>query len=124
MEAAELYTMADAAGKAAVESLNVVPMNVARRANPFDDTSEVLQSWHVPDGVCGFAWVQVKPANSRFAKYLLKIGAARRDSYNGGVCLWVSAYNQSMQRKEAYATAFAKVLIDNGINAYSDSRMD
>lgn len=124
MDVQALYEMADKAGREAVEALTVVPMTVTRRANPFDSTSEVLQSWHVADGVCGFSWINVKPANGKFAKYLLKLGIARKDSYYGGVCIWVSDYNQSMQRKEAYAHAFAKVLHDNGIKAYASSRMD
>jgi hypothetical protein len=77
----------------------------------------------IADGVCGFAWITVKPGNCGFAKYLVKKGAARR-AYGGGVSVWVSAFNQSMAKKEAYARAFAEVLANAGIRAYAESRMD
>ena len=124
MDVQSIYKMADEAGRKAVEALNVRPMVVAQRENPFDDTSAIKKAWFVEDGVCGFAWCNIKPANGKFAKYLVSIGVARKDSYAGGVCLWVSDYNQSMQRKEAYAFAFARVLQANGIKAHASSRMD
>lgn len=93
--------------------------------------------YFVSDGVCGFAWVTVRPANSRFAHFLKKIMKGRGDNfsgdvlsgdpsrgYRGGLDLWVGGFRQSMQLKEAYARAFAKVLREAGITAYADSRMD
>jgi hypothetical protein len=125
MDVYEIYTKADDAGRKAVEALQVRPMVVTRRDNPMDDNSPVVQSWYVEDGVCGFAWVNIKPANSKFAKFLLRNGLARKDSYYGGVTVWVSDYNQSMQKKEAYAHAFAKVIRECGIDkCYASSRMD
>ena len=76
------------------------------------------------DGPCGFAWVNVKPANGQVAKALVAAGMARKNSYAGGVTVWVSEYNQSMARKEAHARAFANVLKNAGIAAYAGSRMD
>lgn len=82
------------------------------------------QRYVVPEGPCGFAWVVVKPGTSAFAKWLMKNGKARKHYY-GGVSLWVGEFNQSMERKYAYAAAFAEVLRKNGIeNCYADSRMD
>jgi len=78
----------------------------------------------VMDGACGFAWVNVKPANSAVAKRLIARGMARKDGYYGGVTVWISDYNQSMTRKEAHARAFAATLAAAGIRAYSASRMD
>lgn len=122
---AALYKMADEAGRKAVEALQVSPMIVTQRENPFDDTSALKKAWYVSDGVCGFAWVNIKPATSKFAKYLVSIGIARKDSYYGGICVWVRDYGQSMQKKEAYAHAFADVLRINGIEkVYASSRMD
>lgn len=43
---------------------------------------------------------------------------------SGGLQYWVSQGGQSMQRKEAFARAFASVLKANGIDAFADSRMD
>lgn len=118
-----LYEKADAAGMEAVSKLNVVPMVVCQHANSMDDRSPVVQSWFVPDGVCGFAWVVVRPGNSPFANWLKKNGLGRK-GYGGGVHMWVHQFNQSMQKKETYAHAFAGVLCEAGLDAYSNSRMD
>jgi len=64
----------------------------------------------IMDGACGFAWIIVKPGNSKFANWLKKNELARKDSYYGGVSIWVSDYNQSHEKKAAYAKAFAEVL--------------
>lgn len=119
----ELYNKAHAAGLEAVSKLQVTPMVVTGHANPLDDSSPVTEAYYVADGVCGFGWVNVKPGNSAFAKWLVKNDYASK-SYEGGVTIWVSYFNQSLQKKEAYAYAFAKVLSDNGIRAYAGSRMD
>lgn len=82
------------------------------------------KSWFVRDGVCGFAWVTVRPGTSSFARWLVKTGQGRK-AYGGGVDIWVSGFGQSMQRKEAYAYAMAKVITDElGVSAYAGSRMD
>jgi hypothetical protein len=75
--------------------------------------------------VCGFAWVNIKPGNSAFANWLKMKKIARRDEYYGGVTVWVSDYNQSMERKMAYAGAFARTLEAAGLKrVYAMSRMD
>jgi hypothetical protein len=38
--------------------------------------------------------------------------------------LWVSDFNQSHQRKQAYAHAYAEALRAAGIEAFADSRLD
>jgi len=78
----------------------------------------------VNDGACGFAWVNVKPGTSKFARYLKTKGIARRDTYYGGVTIWVSQFNQSYEKKMSYARAFANVLNDNNINARAMGRLD
>lgn len=124
-ECAVLYKLADIAGKAAADKCCPTPMIVVQRANPFDDNSPIIKQYEpVMGGCCGFAWVNVKPGNSRFANWLKKTGRGRADSYYGGVTIWISDYGQSMNLKESYAYAFAKVLSDNGIKAYANSRMD
>jgi len=120
---AVLYAAAHDAGNAAVESAIIAPMIVQQRANPLKDSSDLVKQYYVEDGVCGFASIIVKPANSALAKYL-KLNCGARKSYYGGIALSIQAFNQSLQKKEAYAYAFAKVLNDAGINAYVESRMD
>ena len=118
-----IYQEAHYKGNAAVEMTTVTPMVVQQRANPLNDDSQLVREYFVADGVCGFASVNVKPANCKFAKFLITNGLGRK-GYGGGVSMSIRDFNQSLQKKEAYAHAFAKVLRDNGINAWSESRMD
>jgi len=79
--------------------------------------------YYVEDGVCGFAWVKVRPGTSSFARWLKKQGHGY-SAYRGGIDVSISDFGQSMQRKEAAAKAMAKVWADAGINCYAQSRMD
>lgn len=108
-----LYAAAKAAGSAAGAAAAPRPMTVASGE----------KSWYVPEGVCGFAWVTVRPATTPFARWLKKMGYAR-PAYGGGLCLWVSEFNQSYERKLAAATAMAEVLRAEGVSAYADGRLD
>lgn len=112
------------AGREAAKAAQVVPMVVGEAIGLSNQINYNKPVEYVADGVCGFAWVTVKPANSRFAKFMVKRGIAKKSGYEPGVYVWISDYNQSMQRKSAHARAMAKVLTDYGINAYSQSRMD
>lgn len=118
-----LYNKAHTAGMAAGTSFKPAPMVVQTHADPLTPNSPVVASEVVSEGVCGFAWITVRPGNCSFANWLKKNHLAR-PAYRGGVDIWVYQFNQSMQRKEAYADAFAKVLVEAGINAYAGSRMD
>ena len=119
-----VFHRAHEAGLKAAAEIVPVPMHVVVRANPLDDSSPVVKRYApVLDGVCGFAWVTIHPGTSpaaRYAKKMLGVKAA----YGGGTQIWVSAYNQSMTRKSAYASAFAAVLSAAGITAYAGERMD
>jgi len=123
MNEQSIYQQAHYAGNVAVEMTTVAPMVVQQRENPFNDDSKVVREYFVSDGVCGFASVTVKPANSKFAKFLVANGLGRK-AYNGGVSMSVRDFNQSLTKKEAYAYAFASVLNEYGIKAYVESRMD
>lgn len=119
------------AGKAAVEKLQVVPMIVGQETSLFSNVIDRTKpTYYVADGVCGFAWVDVYPANKgntragKEERKILESAGFRKNDYQKTYQLWISAYNQSMQKKEAYARAFAEVLRSNGIKAYSGSRMD
>lgn len=123
MQVTELFQAAHNVGNLAVQAATIAPMIVQQRANPLNDNSEVQRQWLVNDGVCGFASVIVKPANCKFAKYLKEQGLGRKHYY-GGMSMPVRDFNQSLQKKEAYAYAFVRVLEQNGVNAYVESRMD
>jgi hypothetical protein len=123
MQLKAIYHEAHYKGNAAVQMTTVTPMVVQQRENPLNDDSRLVREYFVSDGVCGFASVTVKPANSKFAKYLVANGLGRK-GYGGGVSMSIRDFNQSLQRKEAYAYAFASVLNEHGIKAYVESRMD
>jgi hypothetical protein len=123
-QAQALFDKAHAAGMAAGEAHQPTPMHVIQRANPFDDSSPVIKRYPpVMGGVCGFAWVNISPGNSSFANWLRKNDLGHK-SYYGGWDFWISGFGQSMECKEAYARAFAKVLKEAGIQAYAQSRID
>ena len=121
---ATMYAAADAAGRAAAEAAMPVPMVVAEADVLTGAKLAGGREWYVEGGCCGFAWITVRPGNSAFANWLKANGKARPDSYAGGVRISVSAYGQSMARKEAYASAFAEVLTGLGVKAYPGSRID
>lgn len=124
-EAAELMARAERAGREAAEAKVPVPMIVQELRDPFDPNSEVVKEYApVLSGVCGFAWVRVVPGGSSFARWLTASGKGRKDSYAGGVSVWVRGYGQSLERKEAYASAMAGVLKEAGVHALAESRMD
>ena len=123
MQLEAIYSEAHYKGNAAVQMTTVTPMVVQQRENPLNDDSQLVRQYIVNDGVCGFASVNVKPANCKFAKFLVANGLGRK-SFNGGVSMSVRDFNQSLQKKEAYAHAFSRVLNDYGIKAYAESRMD
>jgi hypothetical protein len=119
---AALFAEADAAGCVAAAALVPAAM-VVRSVDLLDRPIPGAPSYFVEGGVCGFAWVNVRPANCGFAKWLKKFKGARV-GYYGGMQFSVRGYGQSMQRKDAYAQAFAKVVSDAGFKACAESRMD
>jgi hypothetical protein len=80
-------------------------------------------TYFVEGGVCGFAGVVIKPARGKFVSYLKSIGMGYKHYY-GGYYVPVREFGQSLARKEAYAEAYAKVLSEEGMSCYVDSRMD
>lgn len=124
--------IADKAGKAAVEKVVTRSVLVYEETHPFSGVMDVNKPTYILDDYpCGFAWVNVylkSRSNSIIGKQERRVleacGFKKDFDSNKRYYLWVSAYNQSMQKKEAYANAYAKVLRENGIDAYSASRMD
>lgn len=120
-----MTTITDRAHQAGVEAVNVLEAQAeGKNIRVF---GEVMNYLEMP---CGFAWVLVKPihkGNTRLGKEERKelqgMGLTYND-YEKKFQLWVSGYNQSMLKKEAYADAYAKVLREAGFQATSGSRMD
>lgn len=138
-DAIKIFDKALQAGEDALNACTPTPMIVEQHENMADDHSPVSKAYHIPDGVCGFAWINIKSKNSatrKFINALKRAGLATPDihshkgepfqkgRYFGGYMYWVHQGNQSMQKKEAFAYAFAAVLLNEGIEAWSGSRMD
>lgn len=128
----EILAKADAAGKEAVEKAKIIPMIVGEGKSLFSNEIDYSKpTEYVSDGVCGFAWVNVYPefkGNTKLGKLERKVleecGFQKDWDSNKKYYMWVSAYNQSMQKKEAYARAFAKIVAAYGIDSFAQSRMD
>lgn len=115
----EIFRAASIAGRAAGNDHKPTPMGVYQsdlQGNRIGPT-EIVEG-----GVCGFAWVKIA-GNTSFGRWAKKYGYAR-SAYGSGLQIWISDYGQSMERKEAHARAMAKVLNENGVKAYAESRID
>ena len=109
----EIIDKAYKAGIEAGKNARPIPMYVIDQGIPID---------RIDDGACGFAWIAF-PGNTSFGKWAKKQGLAR-SHYPSGLCVWVSEFGQSVDRKDAFAGAYARVLKDSGIDAYAGSRLD
>lgn len=122
-----LYNSAHEAGMQAGRGVRPTPMQVVERLNPLDDSSPIVRDYGVySEGACGFASVIIRPGNCAFANWLKKNKGCRR-AYRGGVQIWVSEFNQSIDRKEAYAGEFARVISEAKLpntQVFVDSRLD
>lgn len=112
INAQTIHELAHAAGHKAAMNSVPTPMHVYGQG-----TNEIVN-----DGVCGFASVHFK-GNTSFGRQMLKLDLASK-SCMGGLYIWVSDYRQSMTRKQAYASAYAAVVREHGVDAWTESRMD
>jgi hypothetical protein len=131
----ELFKNAEKAGMEALKECVPTPMMVVEHESPFDDNSPVKNAWHVPQGACGFAWVNIKyrgegaklinaMKKAKLAGGINSWASLRKDDYYGGYTYWVSAGNQSIELKEAFAYAMVRVLEEAGVSCYASSRLD
>ena len=120
----KIYKEAHEAGLSALNKTKPTPIRAVQRANLLDDNSPIVMDYGTIPGVCGFAWINVKPGTSRFCRWLKKKGYGDTDGYYGGITIWVRYGGQTLELKEAYARAFADVLRKHNIDAYDMSRID
>lgn len=85
--------------------------------------AQTNEQWHVSEGACGFASIHLPKGNTSFAHWAKK-NAGFSKHYYGGLSLHISSFNQSMERKEAFAHAACEVLKSEGIDCYASSRLD
>ena len=120
----KLLERAHLMGMDAGRRVGVTPMVVGSPSTPFgSDIDYSKKTYFVEGGVCGFAGVVIKPARGKFVSYLKSLGMGHKHYY-GGWYVSVHEFGQSLTRKEAYARAYAKVLSEEGMRCYVDSRMD
>lgn len=124
-EVKALAVKAVAAGMEAVKVLHVQAMVVYEADLLSGKAKAGGKLWYVADGVCGFAWINLRGVLGRERAWWAKIGFSGRALDGGsGIGFWVGDFNQSLQKKEAFARAYAEVLQEAGYKAYSGSRMD
>jgi hypothetical protein len=123
-ECKALFAKADAAGQAAIAACRPTPMIVGDAKGLFSNEIDYSRpTYYVEDGVCGLAWVEIRPSRGGIATWMKENGYGRYDDYRR--CHYMSARenSQSMQKKEAYCHAFAAVMREAGIDCYTASRM-
>ena len=120
----KLLERAHLMGMDAGRKVGVTPMVVGTPTETFgSEIDHSKPTYFVEGGVCGFAGVVIKPARGKFVSYLKSLDMGHKHYY-GGYYVPVRVFGQSLTRKEAYAEAYAKVLREEGMSCYVDSRMD
>lgn len=99
------------------------PKFIVGDAIGLSDEIDFSKKTYILDGLCGFAWVNISPARGAFVNWLKAQGIGSK-GYYGGYEIWVREFGQSVDRKTAFARAFADVLNKYGINASIGSRLD
>lgn len=112
MDFEKIYEQAVQAGLEAVKKCHVTPMYL----------TDGVQTYVIEEGLCGFASIHFM-GNTKFGRWAKAKGIASK-GYPKGLYIWVGDFGQSYTRKKAYAQAFAEVLRENGIDAWSESRLD
>lgn len=111
-----IWERANAAGMEAGKNAIPTPMTVVSGVPGGEQRAD-----YISEGPCGFAWVNMKPGTNRFAKWLVDMEIASKDSYYGGVTIWCSGFGQSIARKTAWAEAVAKSLREYEAQRYIES---
>jgi hypothetical protein len=130
-EARRMVREAELAAVQAAGTATPNPMLVYEAEGLTDRPKPDARAWYVAEGACGFAWVNVSPANSRIANRIKEYGSfSYHKSYYGGTDVWMHMGGQSIARKESAARAYAAVITRyveaHGENArvYAQSRLD
>ena len=122
--ARKIFAEALAAGRVAGEAAEPTPMVVGTPTTLLgNDIDYNKPTYYVADGVCGFAWVVIRPGNSSLARQAVKLDIGS-SAYGGGVSIWIRDHGQSLDRKKRHAKAYADVLQGHGVDAYAQSRID
>jgi len=114
----KIYELAHNAGEIASHTCIPTPM-IFNGSNP------------IFEGYCGFAWITIFDARKGMARWLKKNNIGSKNYKSGWDVFAHPIPNkddtwdvQSIEPKEAYARAFEKILLDNGIQCQMESRYD
>ena len=108
----EIHAEADKAGR---EAAREADLDIVRAVDSLGNVS-------APFPICGFGWVQFA-GNTAWGRWAKSVGLAR-NAYPKGLSIWVNAYEQSYDKKLAYARGYAEVLTSHGISAMGLGRLD
>lgn len=128
--AKRLHARAVKAGLAAAKAAKPTPMLVGSPTHPLgSDINPSKPVYLSLNGPSGFAYVTLPKGTTSFARRAMKsLGYFKH--YRGGVAMMVHLPRewgpgiQSMERCSAYASAYARVLAEAGVEVSTESRMD
>lgn len=125
----DIFVEAFEAGRQAAESAIPTAMVVGTAKSILSDQiDQTKQTWVVSEGMCGFAYVTIRPARGPMVTLLKARGIGWRGHYGGWQCSATDfgspRSSQSYERAMAAADAAAGVLTKYGITAYADGRLD
>ena len=118
-----IYVEAYEAGLAAGKDADTPKFVVGSPTTALGSDIDFSKKTYILDGLCGFAWVNISPARGAFVNWLKAQGIGSK-GYYGGYEIWVREFGQSVDRKYAFAQAFAQVLGKYEIEASAGSRLD
>ena len=123
-----LYRAAHEAGQVAADAAVPTPMLVGTAVGLSDIIDETKPVYVVRGGLCGFAYIIVRPARGGFVNWMRDNGIGYKHYYGGWTIparpLTPPDLSQSVEIKEKYARAFAGVLRDHGINCTVETMLD
>ena len=122
-ECARIYKEAYEAGLLAGKDADTPQFVVGSPTTALGSDIDFSKKTYILDGLCGYAWVNISPARGAFVTYLKSIDVGRK-GYYGGFEVSVREFGQSVDRKYAFAQAFAEILGKYGIQASAGSRLD
>lgn len=109
----QVFLAACAAGTKAAAAVTpplMLVMDLARITETAEDGGGAPALWFGTDGPAGMGTVFLRPANCRFARWLLKQGLGSRSDDRPGISLSADCGSQSIHKAAAYALAFALVI--------------
>jgi len=123
-----IYQQAHTAGQVAADAAIPTPMLVGTAVGLSDTIDTSKPVYIVRGGLCGFAYIIVRPATGGFVRWMREQQIGYKHYYGGWSVparpLTPPDLSQSVEIKEKYAHAFANVLREHGINCSVETMLD